>query len=176
MTPMTDKRPLDTELDWPFFDPAFGLTPATRSQIHALAPAAAAALWASHVSAVPAERHGMLLPATHWLNTNLKTAGPDWQHEVNTWAIAAFIQQGLATAAGADVYFITMREQAWRVRVEIFIAHWPAFLSLDDEAPFVFDPASGQYVAFGPQGSLFSANKFINRAAFEGPTADKEKK
>ena len=174
--PMRDERPLAEDIDWPFFDPAFAVPLAARLQIRPLLTSAATALWSKHVSATPAERHAMLLPVTHWLHAHSKAAGPNWQLEEQAGAVAAFVRQGLATAAGADVYFVTMREQAWRVRVETFLAHWLAFLSLDDEAPFALDTASGRCVAFGPQGGLFSANKFINRAATADPTFYQGKK
>ena len=163
--PPTSFRPLDTEVDWGLFDPAFQVHQGLRAQIQALTAAASAELWDTHVSASPGERHPALLPLTHWLKPAQQ--GPNWVPEFNSGAavrgvvsatgegdVSWFLRQAFELATDEPTYFIAMREQSYSLPFGVFVICWRCFLAVDDEGPFLFHARSGAFASFGPNGTL----------------------
>jgi hypothetical protein len=148
-------RELSSEVDWPFFDPDYALSPEIREHIRPLTKSAANELWRQEISQVPLERHVMRLPEDHWLKPN--QLGPNWLPEWNSdegSEVVSFLHANFQISSSEPVFFLLMREIAYQVPLRILIKHWRAFLALDDEGPLVLHTSSGCYVLFGPNGYL----------------------
>ncbi|PHV38934.1 hypothetical protein CSQ95_11750 [Janthinobacterium sp. BJB304] len=154
-------RPLQPEPDWPFFDVDFSVTAETLAQVQALTPDAAAQLWTRHVSAQPDETHPMRLRAGHRLQT--KVSGPDWlaefdavssEHPAQGGRVARFLSSHFHLAGAAPVFFMASRTLAYALIPAALAACWPCLLAISDEAPLLYQPATGKFVYFSPQGML----------------------
>ena len=162
-------RSLSKESDWPFFDIEFKLSPSTAAMIHPLTERSSAELWSKYISSAPSERHLMLLPAGHWIKSDLK--GPNWLSEYNSTSenyeniqsqsVSDFIDASFDVSDSEEVFFFLMREAVYALPFCVFSTHWQAFLALDDEGPILFHPTSGSYVYFGPNGQVFSGKRKV---------------
>ena len=154
-------RPLQPEPDWPFFDADFAVTARTLAQVQALTSDAAAQLWTRHVSARPDEMHPMQLRAGHRLRTTV--SGPDWLAEFHAVSsenlaqvgcVARFLSSHFHAAGAAAVFFMASRARAYALTPAALAACWPCLLAISDEGPLLYQPATGKFVYFSPQGAL----------------------
>jgi hypothetical protein len=154
-------RSLNPDADWPFFDADFGITPEVSSCVRPLDEKAAVAFWVAHVSSNSVERHPMLLPEKHWLSPT--EFGPNWVTEFNENVAATSPDKGAVSMAlqehfgGTDlepVFFVTMRERAYSLEARALAYCWPCLLAMDDEGAFLYQPGTGLYAWFGPNGTL----------------------
>ena len=164
-------RPLDPALDWTLFDPDFRVDVEARQSIRPLTELASSAIWNAHVSAKPMERHPMLLPNEHWLRPT--ELGPNWVPEFNNDSksfqpvqgnVSAFLKQCFDLDENEPVLFVAMRERSYSMPLKVFLQHWPCFLAMDDEGSFMFHLASGNFVQFGPNGSLAFGNRCVSNS------------
>lgn len=154
-------RPLQPEPDWPFFDADFAITEQTLAQVQALTPDAAAQLWTRHVSSHPDEIHPMRLRDGHRLQTTV--SGPDWlaefdavsgEHPAQDGRVARFLSSHFHLAVAAPVFFMASRTLAYALTPAALAACWPCLLAISDESPLLYQPATGKFVYFSPQGAL----------------------
>ncbi|WP_402719374.1 DUF2947 family protein [Janthinobacterium rivuli] len=157
----TAGRPLQPEPDWPFFDADFAVTAQTLAQVQALTPDAAAQLWTRHVSAHPDETHPMQLRAGHRLQTTV--SGPDWlaefdavssEHPAQDGCVARFLSSHFHLAGVAPVFFMASLARAYALTPAALAACWPCLLAISDEGPLLYQPATGKFAYFSPQGAL----------------------
>lgn len=164
--PPTSFRPLDPELDWAFFDPAFGVPPGIRTQVQPLTNAGATELWNKHVSDALHEGHPMLLPGTHGLKPTQQ--GPNWETSFNSedhqTDVRAFLQGVFHLGIDERMHFMAMRERCYSVPFGVFLSCWRCFLVQDDEGAFLFHAPSGAFASFGPHGSLSFGHRSANAA------------
>ncbi|WP_425253529.1 DUF2947 family protein [Janthinobacterium sp. NFX145] len=154
-------RPLQPEPDWPFFDADFAVTAQTLAQVQALTSDAAAQLWTRHVSAHSDETHPMQLRAGHRLQTTV--SGPDWlaefdavssEHLAQDGCVAKFLSSYFPAAGAAPVFFMASRTRAYALTPAALAACWPCLLAISDEGPLLYQPATGKFAYFSPQGAL----------------------
>lgn len=154
-------RPLQSEPDWPFFDADFAVTAQTLAQVQALTSDAAAQLWTRHVSAHPDETHPMQLREGHRLQTTV--SGPDWlaefdavssEHPAQDGRVARFLSSHFYAAGAAPVFFMASRTLAYALTPAALAACWPCLLAISDEGPLLYQPATGKFAYFSPQGAL----------------------
>jgi len=154
-------RPLQPEPDWPFFEADFFISAGTLAQVRVLSPDAAAQLWMRHVSAQPAETHPMQLRDGHRLQPTV--SGPDWLAEFDAVSseypaqdgrVARFLSSYFHLASAAPVMFMASRARAYALTPAALAACWPCLLAISDEGPLLYQPATGKFVYFSPQGAL----------------------
>ncbi len=167
MSALESYRPLDPKADWPFFDRDFYHTSIVREAIQPLTRESAELFWRIHFSQNAKERHPMLLPRNHWLH--LTTNGPNWFAEYSNASnelsatngdVATFLRESFALPERDSVFFVTMREHAYRMLWWVVMACWPCLVAKGDEGSILFHPNSGKFACFGPNGSLgFGINR-----------------
>ena len=151
MSSLDSYRILNSESDWPFFDPTFLVDPQVRQFVRPLTKTASAAFWNNHISSNPRERHPMLLPPEHWMRPTL--VGPNWIAEfsaqsedatIEHGAVSHFLQTCFNLGKCEEVFFIAMRERCYSIPIGVFLRCWPCFLANDDEGSFLFHPHSNR--------------------------------
>ena len=154
-------RPLQPTQDWPFFDADCHVAPELLAQVHALTPQAAAQVWRRHVSAHADETHPMRLCKGHRLAQGM--AGPAWQqqfdavstaHPAQEGSVAQFLARHFHASDEAPVFFMASRVLAYALTPAALAACWPCLLMLSDEGPLLYQPATGRFACFRPQGQL----------------------
>lgn len=154
-------RPLQPERDWPFFDADFFISAETLAQVRVPSPDAAAQLWMRHVSAHPDEIHPMQLHDGHRLQPTV--SGPDWlaefdavssEHPAQGGRVTRFLSSHFQLADAAPVFFMASRTLAYALTPAALAACWPCLLAISDEGPLLYQPATGKFVYFSPQGAL----------------------
>lgn len=165
-------RPLQPELDWPFFDAGFSTSAETLAQVHALTPHAAAQLWTCHVSTQPDETHPMQLREGHRLQPTV--SGPDWlaefdavsgEHPAQEGRVAAFLSSHFHAAGAAPVFFMASRALAYALTPAALVACWPCLLAISDESPLLYQPVTGKFVWCRPHGELAGGEDGLQPAA-----------
>ena len=153
-------RPLDAERDWALFDQSFEVDSEISATIRPLAEQAAREFWEREVAADPLKRHPMLLSEGHWLAAGEQ--GPSWLSEFES-SVPGEVEAFVLHHAGADearlVYFVNSREDVYELPLGSFLSSWRALLAMNDEGPFLYNPASGHYVCFGPNGSISAGRR-----------------
>ncbi|UQV47053.1 DUF2947 family protein [Janthinobacterium lividum] len=161
-------RPLQPELDWPFFDADFSMSAQILAQVHALTPSAAVQLWTRHVSAQPDETHPMQLREGHRLQPTV--SGPDWlaefdavseEHPAQQGRAAAFLSSHFHAAGAAPVFFMASRALAYALTPAALAACWPCLLAISDESPLLYQPVTGKFVWCRPHGALAAGEESL---------------
>ncbi|ATD62989.1 hypothetical protein CNX70_24710 [Janthinobacterium svalbardensis] len=133
----------------------------TLTQVQALTPDVAAQLWTRHVSVHADEIHPMQLREGHRLQPTV--SGPDWLAEFDAVSsedtaqagrVARFLSSHFHAAEAAPVFFMTSRTLAYALTPAALAACWPCLLAISDEGPLLYQPATGNFVYFSPQGVL----------------------
>jgi hypothetical protein len=157
---VTPYRPLDTEHDWALFDRSLGAPSDLSKSVRPFTARFARQFWEREVTADPLKRHPMLLPQGHWLGVG--EHGPNWLAEFEQSSlgeVAAFVLRSAGPDKADMVYFVNSREDIYELPLGVFLSNWCAFVAMNDEGPFLCNPANRTYVSFGPNGSLVAGRK-----------------
>ena len=153
--------PLQAERDWAFFDADFAISAETLAQVQALTPDAAAQLRTRHVSVHADEIYPMQLREGHRLQPTV--SGLDWQTEFDAVSsedqaqagrVARFLSSHFHAAEAAPVFFMASRTLAYALTPAALAACLSCLLTISDEGPLLYQPATARFLWCRPQEAL----------------------